>query len=71
LRDLILAFFSHWFCSPIEGEKTSFVYVFMCKVKHEGACFLMLCGNESIPNIGNLMETHWELEGNMLGTKEK
>ncbi len=22
-------------------------------------------------HIGNLMGTHWELEGNMLGTKEK
>jgi hypothetical protein len=25
---------------------------------------------EHIGNVGNIMKTHWELEGNMLGTKE-
>jgi hypothetical protein len=28
-------------------------------------------GNTLGENIGNLMGTHWELEGNMLGTKER
>ncbi len=28
-------------------------------------------GNTLGEHIGNLMGTHWELEGNMLGTKEK
>jgi hypothetical protein len=26
---------------------------------------------EHIGNLGNILKTHWELEGNMLGTKEK
>jgi hypothetical protein len=28
-------------------------------------------GNTLGEHIGNLMETHWELERNMLGTNEK
>ncbi len=28
-------------------------------------------GNTLEEHIGNLVGTHWELEGNMLGTKEK
>jgi len=28
-------------------------------------------GNNLGEHIGNLMGTHWELEGNLLGTKEK
>jgi hypothetical protein len=28
-------------------------------------------GNPLGEHIGNLMGIHWELEGNMLGTKEK
>jgi hypothetical protein len=29
------------------------------------------CYWEHIENLGNIMGTHWELDGNKLGTKEK
>jgi hypothetical protein len=43
------------------------------KLLHQNFYDFYLCtiGNTLGEHIGNLMATHWELEGNILGTKEK
>jgi hypothetical protein len=64
------SFFGKMEPPPLAHLLFSFFFLILLWAKHMGIKRSAI-GNTLGEQIGNLMETHWELERNILGTKEK